>query len=259
MGRLVAAAAERARAPLATPAELRARAADLPAPPSLEAALRGEHVRVIAEVKRASPSKGAIAPGLAAGAQAARYVDGGASAISVLTEPSAFGGALADLDEVTRAVAVPAIRKDFIVDHVQLWEARCAGASGALLIARALAPDALERLIEAARLVGVTPVVEVRTSDELGRALNANASVIGVNNRNLETLEIDPTTAERLIPEIPAGCLAIAESGMQSAADVARYARVGADAVLVGSAVSAAPDAAAAVRALTHAPRVARR
>ncbi|MCU0636705.1 MAG: indole-3-glycerol phosphate synthase TrpC [Gemmatimonadaceae bacterium] len=235
---------------------LRARAGTLPPPPDLVAALRRSTVQVIAEVKRASPSKGAIAPGIAADAQAVRYVTGGAAAISVLTEPSRFGGSLDDLEAVTRAVDVPAIRKDFIVAPVQLWEARCAGAAGALLIARALAPALLADLIGEAGAAGITPVVEIRTSDELRRAVHAGATVIGVNNRDLETLVIDPGTADALIPAIPSRCIAIAESGMQRREDVARYARVGADAVLVGSMVSAAADPSAAVRQLTGLPRL---
>jgi indole-3-glycerol phosphate synthase len=223
--------------------------------PDLVAALRGPVVRVIAEVKRASPSRGAIAPALAADRQAAAYAAGGAAAISVLTEPTAFGGALADLEAVVAAVTLPAIRKDFVVHPVQVWEAAALGAAGVLLIARALAPDVLGPLVAEAGRAGLTPLVEVRTMDELDRALHAGARVVGVNNRDLETLQIDPTTAERLVPHIPPECIAIAESGLQGPGDVDRYARVGADAVLVGSMVSSAPDPALAVRQLTTAPR----
>jgi indole-3-glycerol phosphate synthase len=258
LGRLTTNAAARAAASEAALGRLMAQAEGMPPAGDLVAALRGPQVRVIAEVKRASPSKGSIAEGLDAAAQAGRYAAGGASAISVLTEPTAFGGALADLEDVARAVALPTIRKDFIVAPVQLWEARCAGAAGALLIVRALAPGELPRLIDAARAAGITPVVEIRTTDELRRARDAGAIIIGVNNRDLETLVIDPSTAEQLIPAIPSTCIAIAESGMTSVDDVARYARAGADAVLVGSMVSASPDPEAAVRSLTGVLRTAR-
>jgi indole-3-glycerol phosphate synthase len=258
LGRLMAEARDRARQAAHTRTDLEARAAVMPPAPDLLSALVGPTVSVIAEVKRSSPSKGAIAPTLAADAQAARYASGGASAISVLTEPSAFGGSLADLASVTHAVRTPAIRKDFIADEIQLLEARCAGASGVLLIVRGLTSTELARLIAAAVAIGVTPVVETRTLDEIALARDAGARVIGVNNRNLETLVIDPETAERLIPCIPSDCIAIAESGMSSIDDVQRYARVGADAVLVGSMVSAAADPVAAVRGLTGVGRVAR-
>lgn len=239
-------------------AELRARAGDRSPALPFAAALRGPAVRVIAEVKRASPSKGTIAPGLDAIAQAALYVQGGAAAISVLTEPSRFGGSLSDLDDVASRVAVPVIRKDFIVAPVQLWEARAAGASAALLIVRALAPGVLQRLMDAAREIGLGILVEIRDEAELDRAVGVGATVIGVNNRNLETLVIDAATAPRIIPRIPAACIAVAESGMQRVEDIGPAASAGADAILVGSAISAAADPAAAVAALAAVPRRAR-
>lgn len=218
-------------------------------------ALRGDCIRVIAEVKRASPSKGAIAPGLDASSQARAYVEGGAAAISVLTEPSRFGGSLQDLAAVTAAVDIPVIRKDFLVHPVQLWEARAAGASAALLIVRALSPSLLPLLVDTAREAGLEPLVEIRDVAELERALSAGARVIGVNNRNLETLVIDPATAPQVIPHIPAHCIAVAESGMQVTADVETSRQAGADAILVGSAISAAPDPADRVRAFAAIPR----
>ncbi|MFN9424437.1 indole-3-glycerol phosphate synthase TrpC, partial [Gemmatimonas sp.] len=199
--------------------------------------------------------KGAIAPGLDARVQAAAYVAGGAAAISVLTEPTRFGGDLADLRAVSHAVPVPVIRKDFLVHPVQLWEARAAGASAALLIVRSLSPDALPRLMDAAAAAGLATLVEVRTLGELDRALAAGASVIGVNNRDLETLVIDPATAPTLVPCIPAECIAVAESGLRTPGDLAPAAAAGADAVLVGSAISAAADPAAEVRALAGVAR----
>lgn len=254
LGDLTRASHERAGFALSTLAELRSAVRDLaPAPLAAEAfaaALRGPSLRVIAEVKRASPSKGAINPGLDAAAQAAQYVAGGAAAISVLTESTRFGGALDDLSAVAARVAVPAIRKDFLVHPVQLWEARVRGATAALLIVRALSPTELPMLMDAARECGLATLVEIRDEAELERALAVGATVIGVNNRNLETLMIDPATAPALIPQIPVHCVAVAESGMQNAADVAPSALAGADAILVGSAISASADPAASVRAL---------
>lgn len=258
LGELTRAAHERAEMVAGRLIELRAAAQDAPPPAPFAAALRQAHVAVIAEVKRASPSKGAIAPGLNAGDQALAYVRGGAAAISVLTEPSRFGGSLADLADVTPRVSVPVIRKDFLVHPVQLWEARVAGASAALLIVRALSPSELEALMDAMDETGMQALVEVRDEDELGRALGVNARVIGVNNRNLETLVIDVATAPALIPSIPSDRIAVAESGMKSADDMRAAAASGADAVLVGSAVSADVDPAAGVRALASVPRHAR-
>ena len=259
LGELTRASHERARLIGATLPELQRVTRDLPAEPlaaeSLAAALRGPAVRVIAEVKRASPSKGAINPGIDAAVQAAHYVAGGAAAISVLTEPTRFGGTLDDLAAVAARVTVPIIRKDFLVHPVQLWEARVRGATAVLLIVRALSPSELPRLMEAARECGVATLVEIRDEAELERALAVGATVIGVNNRNLETLSIDPTTAPTLIPKIPASCVAVAESGMRTTDDVAPSARAGADAMLVGSAISASADPASAVRALAGIPR----
>ncbi|MBY0489112.1 MAG: indole-3-glycerol phosphate synthase TrpC [Gemmatimonadaceae bacterium] len=255
LGALTREAHERAAAVVARLPELQARARDAARAAPFAPTLRGSRIRVIAEVKRASPSKGAIAPGLDAVEQARAYVAGGAAAISVLTEPTRFGGALEDLARVAAAVAVPAIRKDFLVHPVQLWEARAHGASAALLIVRALSPDELPRLMEAAAEAGLATLVEVRDEAELARALAVDAAVIGVNNRNLETLLIDPATAPRVIAQIPTRCVAVAESGMRTVDDVAPAAAAGADAILVGSAISASSDPAGDVRALAGVPR----
>jgi indole-3-glycerol phosphate synthase len=236
-------------------AELDRQAALAPPAPSLGAALRRADVRLIAEVKRRSPSKGAIAPALDATTQAQSYVAGGAAAISVLTEPAHFGGSTADLGAVRASVAVPALKKDFHVRPIQLVEARALGASAALLIARALSPDLLRDMTTTARLLELEVLVEVRDEAELERALECGATMIGVNNRDLETLVIDPSTAERLVPRIPTALLAIAESGVGTRADVERYAACGADAVLVGSSISAATDPIQATRALAGVPR----
>jgi indole-3-glycerol phosphate synthase len=243
-------------------AELERAAAAAAAGPAFAASLaRGDRVTVIAELKRSSPSKGAINAALAAGAQAAAYAAGGAAALSILTEPSRFGGQAADVTEAIAATGarVPVLKKDFHVDPLQLIEARALGASAALLIARALAPADLRTMERAARDLGLETLVEIRDERELDAALAADARVIGVNNRNLETLAIDLATGERVVPLIPADRVAVFESGVYTPAEVARAAAAGADAVLVGSSVSAAQDPAAAVAALAAVPRVAAR
>jgi len=226
--------------------------------PSFEESLRRSVVGVIAEVKRRSPSKGWINSDISAPAQARAYEQGGAAAISVLTESAHFGGSNEDLTKVRDAVRVPILKKDFHVDPIQLVEAKALGASAALLIVRALAPDTLSRLSATGAELGLELLFEVRDRAELDRALEAGARVIGVNNRNLETLVIDPATAERLIAEIPPDRVAIGESGVSGRSDVERLAQSGADAVLVGSAVSAAADPIGAVRELSDVKRVSR-
>lgn len=259
LGRIVAEARARAEALRAAAAGLEAGAAAAPPAPSLAESLRGGGcVAVLAEVKRASPSKGRINAALDAPAQARAYETGGARGVSVLTEPVHFGGTLEDLEQVRRAVRIPALRKDFHVDRLQLVEARGAGASAVLLIARALAPAALRDLAAEAHGLGLEVLVEIRDEEELDRALETDAALIGVNNRNLETLRIDLAVSERLVPRIPRDRVAIFESGVVSAAEVERAAAAGADAVLVGSSVSASPDPAAAVRALAGVARGAR-
>jgi indole-3-glycerol phosphate synthase len=204
--------------------------------------LNGPGVAVIAEVKRSSPSKGALATIADPAALAAEYEAGGAAAISVLTEARRFGGSLEDLVRVRRAVDVPVLRKDFIVTAYQLFEARAAGADLALLIVAALTDVELVCLIERAESIGLTPLVEVHTSEEITRAVSAGARVIGVNARNLRNLEVDPTTFARLAPEIPDGIVRIAESGVRGPHDVIELARAGADVVLVGEALVTGRD-----------------
>ncbi|MBC8086866.1 MAG: indole-3-glycerol-phosphate synthase [Phycisphaerae bacterium] len=255
---LTRAAELRAAAVANTIDELRQRARDLPDAPPFATALRGAAIRVITEIKRSSPSKGAIAPHLDAVTQAGLYVAGGAAAISVLTEPDKFGGSLDDLRRVSASVRVPVLRKDFIVHPVQLWEARVSGAAAALLIVRALSPAQLTELLDAAAEARVETLVEIRDEAELERALAANVPVIGVNNRNLETLEIDRSTAPRIIAGMPAHIIAVAESGMTSPDDVRSSADAGADAILVGSSISASANPDAAVRALAGIQRISR-
>ena len=258
LGRLSAAAGVRANDLEKRSADLRDRAKDAPAGPSFAAALRRTDVAVVAEVKRRSPSKGVINAGLDAAEQASAYARGGAAALSILTEPTEFGGSVQDLMDARAATNLPTLKKDFHVHPVQALEARAAGASAMLLIARALPPDDLTAIADRASELGVEVLVEVRSEQELERALAIRHAVIGVNSRDLETLVIDATVTARLIPLIPADRLAIAESGVSARSDVERAAGVGADAVLVGSTVSASSDPAAAVAALTGVARMLR-
>lgn len=211
--------------------------------------------KVIAEVKRASPSKGALAEIGDPAALAADYVAGGATAISVLTEGRRFGGSLADLDAVRTRVDVPLLRKDFIVDAYQLWEARAHGADLALLIVAALEQPLLAELHALAMEIGLTPLVEVHNEAEVERAVGAGARVIGVNARNLRTLEVDRGTFARIAPAVPEGIVRIAESGIRGPADAADHAAHGADAVLVGESVVTGGRPREAVAALVAAGR----
>lgn len=226
-----------------------------PEAPSFAEALGGATVAVIAEVKRRSPSRGSIRETMSAAEQGAAYERGGAAAISVLTEPAHFGGSMNDLETTRGRVSIPLLCKDFNIDEIQLAQARAAGASAALLIARALAPDRLASMMSEAARLGLEALVEVRTADELALAVELGARVIGINSRDLETLEIDHSVPQRLLPQVPAGLLAIAESGVASRADVEARARWGADAVLVGSVLSAAADPERAARDLGNVAR----
>ncbi|MBK5216242.1 MAG: indole-3-glycerol phosphate synthase TrpC [Propionibacteriales bacterium] len=197
-------------------------------------AFRADGVSVIAEVKRSSPSKGALAHIVDPAALAVDYAAGGAAAISVLTEKRHFDGDLDDLRAVCRQVDVPVLRKDFITTSYQLWEARAAGADMALLMVVSLDQSALESLIERAVSMGLIPLVEVHDEEELERAADAGATLIGVNARNLKTLEVDRDTFERLAPKIPDHIVRVAESGVRGPHDVIEYAKQGANVVLVG-------------------------
>ncbi|GAC1650733.1 MAG: indole-3-glycerol phosphate synthase TrpC [Gemmatimonadaceae bacterium] len=230
-------------------------AADTATAPSLHAVLRGQHVAVIAEVKRRSPSRGAINKDLVASVCARAYAAGGARAISVLTEPVYFGGANQDLLDVAGVTGIPTIKKDFHIDSLQIVEARALNASGLLLIARALKPGLLAHLVRTALAMDVEPVVEVRTETELHAALDAGARVIGVNSRNLETLVVDREVLKRLIPLVPGDCIAIAESGMRGLDDVISAGEHGVDAVLIGTYLSTTTDPERAVRGLSNVPR----
>lgn len=192
---------------------------------------------IIAEVKRASPSKGHLSSIPDPAELAALYEEGGAAMVSVLTEQRRFKGSLADLDAVRVAVDIPVLRKDFIVTSYQVHEARAHGADAVLLIVAALEQQALVSLAERIKSLGMTPLVETHSRLEALRALDAGADLIGVNARNLKTLDVDRRTVEEVIDVIPADVVAVAESGVRGPRDVLDYALVGADAVLVGEAL----------------------
>jgi indole-3-glycerol phosphate synthase len=233
--------------------EVKAKAQAQPSAQDGVRALRGEGVAVIAEVKRSSPSKGALAAIADPASLAGDYEQGGASCISVLTESRRFGGSLQDLREVRARVDIPVLRKDFIVTSYQLWEARAHGADLALLIVAALEQDALVSLIERAQSIGLTPLVEVHDEQEVARAVDAGARIIGVNARNLKTLEVDRNTFARLAPLIPDDIVRIAESGVRGPHDLIQYANAGADAVLVGESLVTGKNPRAAVADLVAA------
>jgi indole-3-glycerol phosphate synthase len=222
----------------------------LPAPRDPMPAFRSPGLSVIAEVKRRSPSKGELADIPDPAALATAYAAGGADAISVLTEQRRFGGSLDDLRVVRSAVSTPVLRKDFIVTGYQLLEARAAGADLVLLIVAALGGSQLRELHEQARSLGLTVLTEVHDEDEIARAVDVGAQLVGVNARNLKTLEVDPDTFGRLAPLLPAGVVTVAESGISGPSDAARYAGEGADVVLVGEALVRDGDPTAAVAAM---------
>jgi indole-3-glycerol phosphate synthase len=250
-----ASAAAPAAAPGMAPGMAPAAGSPHDAVPSFEAALRaGDSVAVIAEVKRRSPSAGGIREGVSAAAAAQLYAGAGAAAVSVLTDGEHFGGSLGDL-QAARVAAVPLLRKDFVIDAVQVHEARVAGASAVLLIVRILDDAALRELHGEALRVGLDVLVEVHDEAEVERAAAAGARIIGINNRDLATFTTDLDTTLRLAPRVPAGCVVVAESAIREAADVARVAAAGADAVLVGEALMRAADPAGALRSLASVPR----
>jgi indole-3-glycerol phosphate synthase len=233
--------------------EIKARATARPAPKDALALLRSPNVSVIAEVKRRSPSAGTLADIGDPAALAREYEAGGASIISVLTERRRFGGSLEDLDSVRASVLVPVLRKDFVVGSYQVHEARAHGADVVLLIVSALAQNALIGLRERVESLGMTALVEVHTEDEASRALDAGAKVIGVNARNLRTLEVDRSTFERIAPGLPSEIVKIAESGVRGPLDLIEYAAAGADAVLVGEGLVTKVNPRAAVAELVTA------
>lgn len=240
-------------------AALRRRRADLEA--AADTALRprrfaeaigaGERMTVIAEIKRRSPSKGELAPDLDAATTAKQYAVGGAAALSVLTDQPSFGGSLADLQAARAATDLPALRKDFTLDPIQVVEARAAGADAVLLIVAALNDDGLLRALrETAEGLGMTALVEVDDDAGIDRAVGAGATVIGVTNRDLHTFAEDLSVGERLAARLPEATVKVAESAIRGPADAARMAAAGFHAVLVGEHLVRAPDAEAAVAEL---------
>lgn len=213
---------------------------------------------LICEVKRSSPSKGALADISDPAALASAYAEGGAAAISVLTEGRRFGGSLADLDAVRAAVDVPVLRKDFMVEDYQFYEARAHGADIVLIIVAALDDTQLKDQLALSAELGMSALVETHTVDELARATAAGATLVGVNTRNLKDLSVDPARFAQLAPHAPPGAVLVAESGVTGADTVAEYARAGAHLGLVGEALVTGGDPAGAVAALTEAGRAAR-
>lgn len=230
--------------------EVIALASAVPPARDVAAILRRPGMSVIAEVKRTSPSKGDLAPIADPAALAADYEAGGASVISVLTEERRFNGSLADLDAVRARVGIAVLRKDFMVSDYQVYEAKAHGADLILLIVAALSQEQLVSMLALAESLGLSVLVEVHDEEETHRAIAAGATIIGVNARNLKTLEVDRDTFSRLAPLIPDTCVKVAESGVRDADDVRHYASLGADAVLVGESLVKDGNPRAAVAAL---------
>jgi len=223
--------------------------------PAWTSAFTGDAVAVIAEVKRRSPSAGPIAPDLDPGKLATRYADGGAAAISVLTDAPYFGGSLEDVAAVRASVQLPVLRKDFLIDPVQLYESRAAGVSAVLLIVRALEADRLRELSALAVELGLARLLEVHTPAELEVAVALAPDAIGVNSRDLDSFAVSLPAIAPLLAGIPEGIVAVAESGIADRRDVEQVAEWGADAVLVGTVVARAPEPARAVAALAGVDR----
>lgn len=227
---------------------LEQRIASVAAPLDFAAALTGPEVAFIAEIKRATPSQGPLDLHLDAARLARAYADGGAAAISVLTEPERFKGSLEDL-QAARVAALPLLRKDFVVDPFQLLEARAAGADSVLLIVRILGAE-LKGFVDGSRSLGMEPLVEVFDETDLGTAIDAEARLIGINHRDLETFEVDRQRTAKLAPLIPEHGVVIAASGVATRAEVEELESAGAQAILIGQSLVTAPDAAAKLREL---------
>ncbi len=237
-------------------AELRARAAGAPPPRGFAAALRAPaEVRLLAEIKRRSPSAGDIRPGADPAEVARAYARGGAAALSVLTDRQFFGGGLDALHSVRAAVDLPLLRKDFVVDPLQLWEARAAGADGVLLIVRILEDGQIRDLLALAGELGMDALVEAHTEEEVHRALACGTTLLGINNRDLDTFATDLELSLRLAPSVPAEVTLVAESGIRAAEDVDRLGDAGCDAILVGESLMRQPDVRAAAAALAGRPK----
>ena len=212
--------------------------------------LSKDEMNVIAEVKRSSPSKGNLAPISDPGALAQQYQEAGAAAVSVLTEQRRFGGSLADLDVVRSRIEIPLLRKDFMVDEYQFLEARAHGADIVLLIVAELSKSQLKDFFDLATELGMASLLEVHTHSELESAMNISPRIVGVNSRNLKTLDVDPQVFQELIPEIPADLIRVAESGIATRQDVIQAQRAGANAILVGESLVKSGDPISAMREL---------
>ena len=226
-----------ARRRLVSLEQLKERVSSTPLARDVTAAFRGPDVAIIAEVKRSSPSKGKLSDIVDPADLASIYASGGAALVSVLTEERRFGGSLKDLDDVRAKITIPILRKDFMVTPYQIWESRAHGADVILLIVAALNQDSLIELLSCAESLGMQALVEVHTEEEVDRAVGIGAKMIGINSRNLKTLEVDRQVFPRLAAGIPREIIKIAESGVSGPAEVDEYAKAGADAVLVGEAL----------------------
>jgi indole-3-glycerol phosphate synthase len=233
--------------------EIKDRAAAAPPARDGLAALQGQGIGVIAEVKRASPSRGHMVDIADPGALARQYVDGGARVVSVLTEQHFFEGSLDDLDQVRAAVDVPLLRKDFVVGTYQVHEARAHGADLVLLMCSVLEQNALDALVDRVESLGMTALVEVINEEEADMALRAGAKLVGVNARNLHTLDVDRGVFGQIAAGLPGEVIRVAASGVRGPGDLMTYAGHGADAVLVGESMATADDPRAAVRQLVTA------
>jgi indole-3-glycerol phosphate synthase len=212
--------------------------------------LSRDEMNVIAEVKRSSPSKGNLAPISDPAALAEKYQEAGAAAVSVLTEQRRFGGSLADLDAVRSRIEIPVLRKDFMVDEYQFLEARAHGADIVLLIVAALSKSQLKDFYDLATELGMASLVEVHTQSELESAMEISPRIVGVNSRNLKTLEVSASVFEELIPTIPSSVIRVAESGISTRGDVAQAQKAGATAILVGESLVKSGDPISAMREL---------
>jgi indole-3-glycerol phosphate synthase len=244
-------ARRRATTPLPEVKRAAAARAEVGPPRAFVAALQAPRLSVIAEHKRSSPSAGLIREGVALEEVVGAYERGGARALSVLTEEASFGGSLADLSRARAGSGLPILRKDFIVEPYQVVESLAAGADAILLIVAALAPPALERLHAEARALGLGVLIEVHDADELEVAAGLGAEVIGINNRDLSTLVVDPERTYELLARVPAGTVIVSESGWRTRAELERLQSAGVDAVLVGEALMRSADIESACRELT--------
>ena len=231
-------------------AQIREALESAPAVRNIGKAFAGPEISIIAEVKSSSPSKGALAAIEDPGALASRYEESGANVISVLTERRRFGGSLDDLDAVRARVEIPILRKDFMVDEYQFLEARAHGADLVLLIVAALSKNQLDDYYQLAKELGMSSLIEVHTHDELERALEISPEIIGVNSRNLKTLDVDSAAFAQLIPRIPTSMVRVAESGISNRSDVEFAQEHGATAILVGEALVRSSDTELAMREL---------